>query len=301
MQARELAGFFRALGHRVIETESCFWYNPSPFLFRTLPVHRLVNPSAAEIAKVLMLGPTLALRYPKTADKRGSVGGMYVCFRRDYDIESLPPNARSHTRRGLARCRIEKVDFDYLAQHGHALTEQTTLRQTGKPPRRTQADWERFCAQASRTADVEGWAAFVGDQFAAFIVGMLVEDCYYIYLQKSATELLKFYPNNALMFTLMKLKLACPEVGHVSHGSKPIEASEGLHYFKRSMGFEMLPFAEHLVFNPLLKPVLSWKGDAVVNGLARRHPESLFWRRASKALRMARVQMVYASGTTEGV
>jgi hypothetical protein len=103
------------------------------------------------------------------------------------------------------------------------------------------------------------------------------------------------------MFTLMKLKLACPEVGHVSHGSRPIEASEGLHYFKQSMGFEMQSFTEHLVFNPLLKPVLSWKGDAVVNRLARRHPESLFWRRASKALRMAREQMAYASSTTEVV
>ena len=51
------------------------------------------------------------------------------------------------------------------------------------------------------------------------------------------------------------------------------------------------PYSEQVAFNPLLKPVLMWKGDAVVSRLARRHPDSLFWRRASRALKLAKGEL----------
>jgi len=128
-----------------------------------------------------------------------------------------------------------------------------------------------------------------------------VEDCYYIHLQKSASDLLKYYPNNALLFTVMKNKLACPEVACVSHGPKALAVGKGLAYFKTSMGFEMQPYTDHVVFNPLVKPFLLWKGDAVVNRLVQRYPDNLFWQRASRALRVARGEEVGAeqSGSAE--
>jgi hypothetical protein len=288
MQAYELAQFFKAIGNRVIQTESCYWYNPKPFLFKSLPIHRFVEPSPTELAQVMIKGPAFALRYPKTPDKPGPRGGMYVCSNRDYDFPALSQNVRSRTRRGLARCRIEQIDFDYLAQHGHALTTETTFRQMGTAPSATEEEWKRFCANASSSKDFEAWGAFVEDRLATFIVAMLVEDCYYIHLQKSASDLLKYYPNNALLFTVMKTKLASPEVGYISHGPKALAVGKGLDYFKTSMGFELQPYTDHVVFNPLAKPFLMWKGDAVVHRLVQRYPDSLFWQRASRALRVAR-------------
>jgi len=288
MQASELAQFFRAIGNRIIQTESCYWYNPKPFLFKSLPIHRLVEPSPAEIAQVMIKGPAFAIRYPRTPDKAGPRGGMYVCSNRDYDFPALSQNVRSRIRRGLARCRIQQIDFEYLAQHGHALTAETTLRQMGTAPSATEAEWKLFCENASRSKDFEAWGAFVEDRLATFIVAMLVEDCYYIHLQKSASDLLKYYPNNALLFTVMKATLARPEVGYISHGPKALAVGKGLDYYKTSMGFELQPYTDHVVFNPLVKPLLMWKGDAVVNKLVQRYPDNLFWQRASRALRVAR-------------
>ena len=289
MQASELAHFFSAIGNRVIQTESCYWYDAEPFLFKSLPVHRFVDPSSAEIAHVMIKGPAFALRYPKTPDNAGPRGGMYVCSNRDYDIQTLTSqNVRSKTRRGLARCRIEQIEFSYLAEHGLALTAETTLRQGGTMPSNSESEWHLFCDNAKRSKDFEAWGAFVENRLATFIVGMLVEDCYYIHLQKSASDLLKYYPNNALLFTVMKTKLACPEVAHISHGPKALAVGKGLDYFKTSMGFEMQPYTDHVVFNPLVKPFLMWKGDAVVNKLVQRYPDNLFWQRASRALRVAR-------------
>jgi hypothetical protein len=288
MQASELAQFFRAIGNRIIQTESCYWYNPKPFLFKSLPIHRFVDPSPTELAQVMIKGPAFALRYPKTPDQPGPRGGMYVCSNRDYDFPALSQNVRSRTRRGLARCRIEQIDFDYLAREGHALTTETTFRQMGTAPSATEEEWKLFCAHASRSKDFEAWGAFVEDRLATFIVAMLVEDCYYIHLQKSASDLLKYYPNNALLFTVMKTKLASPEVGYISHGPKALAVGKGLDYFKTSMGFELQPYTDHVVFNPLVKPFLMWKGDAVVDRLVQRYPHNLFWQRAARALRVAR-------------
>jgi hypothetical protein len=160
----------------------------------------------------------------------------------------------------------------------------------GALPSSTETEWHQFCAIASGLPDFEAWGAFVEDRLATFIVAMLVEDCYYIHLQKSASDLLKYYPNNALLFTVMKTKFACPAVRFISHGPKALAVGKGLVYYKTSMGFALEPFTDQVVFNPLIKPLLMWKGDSVVNRLSRRYPDNLFWQRASRALRVARGQ-----------
>jgi hypothetical protein len=210
---------------------------------------------------------------------------MYICSRRDYDFHSLSANARSHTRRGLARCIIERIGFDRLARDGFGLIEDTTLRQTGGRPSTTPAQWGRFCAIAARTPDVEAWGAIAEDKLAAFIVGMLIGDCFYLHLQKSSSALLKHYPNNALMFELTRMKLAAG-AAQVSHGQIALAASAGLDTFKRSMGFEVRPFKERVAFNPLLKRTL-WLGRGIAGRLGRRYPENLFLRRVSKSLDLA--------------
>jgi hypothetical protein len=286
MRETQMADFFRCLGHKIVQTNSCFWYSSHRFLYKNLPIHRCVDPSQSELAKVMIRGAALAIRYPGPPGDARPDGGIYVCADPNYEFASLSANARSHTRRGLARCTVERMDFKDLAVRAYPLIKETNLRQTGKQPNRSEAHWKSFCDLARRWPDLEAWGAFVDGELAAFIVAMLAEDCYYIHLQKSASALLKHYSNNALLFTVMKAALARPEVGYVSNGQIALAAKEGLFHFKTSMGFEIHPFKEQVVFNPLIKPGL-WAGKAVTSRLARIAPESLFWRRASRALDLA--------------
>jgi hypothetical protein len=211
---------------------------------------------------------------------------MYICARRDYDIDSLSANVRSNTRRGLARCSIRPIDFEYLAGHGFALVQDTTLRQTGNRPSITPAGWKQFCGAAARTADIDAWGAFANDRFAAFLVGIQIGDCYYIHVQKSASATLKYYPNNALTFTVLRAKLSRSPAAYVSHGQVALAAREGLFRFKCSMGFEIRPFKERVIFNPLVKTALRL-GYGLAGALERRNPGNLFWRRVSKSLELA--------------
>jgi len=281
-----MADFFRSLGHKVVQTKSCFWYSSHPFLYKNLPIHRSVDPSPSELAKVMIRGAALAIRYPGTPGDAIPDGGMYICSDPNYEFASLSANARSHTRRGLARCTVEQMDFKDLAVRAYPLITETNLRQTGKRPHRSESQWKSFCDLAAGWSGLEAWGAFVDGQLAAFIVAMLAEDCYYLHLQKSASAQLKHYSNNALLFTVMKTALARPEVGFVANGQIALAAKEGLFHFKTSMGFEIHPFKEQMIFNPLIRPGL-WVGKAVTSRVTRTHPQSLFWRRASKALELA--------------
>jgi len=286
MTEYQMAEFFRALGHQIVKTESCFWYSSQRFFFKNLPIHPNVDPSRAELAKVMLRGAALVVRYPGTPGEVAADGGIYACADRNYDFASLTANARSHTRRGLARNTVEQVDFKDLAVRAYPLIQETNVRQTGKQSNRSEAHWKSFCDLSSRWPGLEAWAAFVDGELAAFIVAMLAEDCYYIHLQKSASSLLKHYSNNALLFTVMKCALSRPNVGWVSNGQIALAAKEGLYHFKTSMGFQIHPFKEQVVFNPVIRPGL-WAGRAMTSRLAKINPENLFWRRASRALELA--------------
>ena len=66
MTEQQMAEFFRSLGHQIVQTESCIWYSSQRFLFKNLPIHRNVDPSRAELAKVMFRGAALVVRYPGT-------------------------------------------------------------------------------------------------------------------------------------------------------------------------------------------------------------------------------------------
>ncbi|MGH7907374.1 MAG: hypothetical protein ACREP6_12185 [Candidatus Binataceae bacterium] len=287
MRTSELGLFFQSLGHRVVQTRNSFWYRTHDFLYKPVVDH-IFDPSTDELMKVLMTGPALAVRYSGFPGHDSPDGALYICSDTDYGLSSLSANARSHTRRGLRRCAVEELDFRYLARHGHALTQETNLRQTGKFSSTTQEQWERYCRLASSTEGFEAWGAFVDLRLAAFVVAILVEGCFYIHLQKSCTELHKHYPNNALLFTVVKSAIIRPEVDYILHSGTPLTINEGLHHFKLSMGFRLRPYKEQIIFNPLVRPIINRPVSMMVDRLARRYPRNPFWRQASRALHIGR-------------
>lgn len=287
MNAAQFADFWRIQGHKVIETKSCYWYNPQPLFFMSLPYHRLVTPPRRELASVLLRGPSVAIRFPSVLDGTGKEGGLFICSDRNYDLSSLYQKARNQTRRGLENCTVERIDLAYLAEHGHVLNVETFFRQGRDPQTITEQQWRHYCKAASEIPDFEAWGAFVEGHLAAFMVAALVEGWFSILHQSCASKYLRYYPNNALVFNVTKLKLSHPEVAYVSYGLKSLEDTSGLDHFKLRMGFEFKPFKECVVFNPVLRPLLQAGGRKVVEWMAHRNPDSDLWRKAAKALRLA--------------
>src|SRR5713226_7127594 len=90
MRENQMADFFRSLGHKIVQTRSCFWYSSHRFLYKNLPIHRNVDPSESELAKVMLRGTALAIRYPGTPGEASPDGGIYVCADRNMTSRRSP-------------------------------------------------------------------------------------------------------------------------------------------------------------------------------------------------------------------
>ena len=290
MNAGQFAEFWRMQGCSVVETESCFWYRVRPMVFLSLPHHRALRPKRGELASVFRKARCAMIRFPMLSSGLPSsnlVGaGVFVCAHPNYGLASLEAKARNQTRRGLERCTIEQVDFGYLARHGESLNAETRVRQ-GRHLSVKPSQWARYCEAANRTAGFESWGAFVDGRLASFMVLALVEDHCTILHQASASAYLKFYPNNALVFSMTKRKLAAREVGCVSYGLKSIEMTEGLDRFKHNMGFRLRPMAERVLLHPLARRVWIDAARKAIQWMMHRRPGDDFLGKASASLSFA--------------
>jgi hypothetical protein len=281
-------GFLRALGHRVVQTRSAYWYDASRFFFLSAPAHRIYQPGGDELRAVLRHWPCLGVRFAAPLDGGGKLSYQIMCDDRAYGLGALSANVRSKVRRGLKRCTVAPTPLAVLAGAGQTAHEDT-LRRQGRAGVLAQAGWERFWAAAAATPGVEGWGAWAGDVLAAFLVTVTFEESVEFLLARSRTDELGSYPNNALIFAVTEEMLVRRGVPLITFGLESLEAVGPLDEFKFSMGFRRRPLRQRVVFHPLLRALL--RRDAVRalarRWTARRGRRAVFWRKAAGLLRFA--------------
>lgn len=280
--------FLRALGHRVVQTSSGYWYDASRWFYLAAPPHRLYDPSDAELRRLLRRPLCLGARFAAPLSGPGKVSYQIVCDNPEYDLDGLSANVRSKVRRGLKRTRIEPVPFAVAAVAGRQAHEDTVARQ-GRDGVLAGAQWERFWAAAAATPGMEAWGAWVGEVLAAFLVAVRFEDGVDFLLARSRNDELNAYPNNALIFEVAHEMLAHQKVPEITFGLEALEPVGPLDQFKFSMGFRPRPLRQRVVFHPVLHALL--RSGAVRNGFrrwaGRQGAEHVFWRKAAGLLRFA--------------
>ena len=282
------AHFLAGTGHRILRGAGTYWYDASPRFFLSLPSHQLLVPSADALRALLRNQPCAGLRFPAPLDGPGKLSYQIVCDTPDYGIESLGANSRSKVRRGLRRCEVRPVTFGTIAAQGLAADRDTLLRQ-GRAVRLDGAAWQGFWSAAEATAGMEGWAAYVGGEMAAFLVSMQFDDSAEFFLARSRSDCLVAYPNNALIFEAARTMLVERRLRQVTFGLESLEPVGPLDQFKFGMGFRPAPLRQRVVFHPVLRRLLQPRG---VRALVCRHAAARgrgagFWRKALGLVRFA--------------
>ncbi len=282
------AGFLAAIGHRVVHWRLGHWYDASRGFFLSLPSHRLLDPQPADLRAVWRGQLCLGVRFPAPLDGPGKVSYQIVCDTRDYAIERLGANARSKVRRGLRRCNVAPVPFAEIAARGRGADRDTLARQ-GRAVRLEGDRWERYWRAAAATPGMEGWGAFVGDELAAFLVTVQLEDCVEFLVARSRSDRLDAYPNNALIFHVAEEMLVQRRVRQITFGLESLEPVGPLDQFKFSMGFRAQPLRQRVVFHPLVRNVVAQRGvrRVLYRWADREGNHSGFWRKAAGLLRFA--------------
>lgn len=288
IDAAAYADFLRALGHRVVQTRSAYWYDAKRFFFLSAPPHRLYEPAEDELRSVLRRLPCLGVRFASPMEAAGKPSYQIVCDNPGYGIEALSGNVRSKVRRGLKRCEVAPAPLSVIATAGKRAHEDTVARQ-GRDGVLAGSRWDQFFAAAAATPGFEGWAAWTGDALAAFLVTVTFEDSVEFLLARSCSDQLGAYPNNALLFRVTQEMLVQRQVREITFGLESLEPVGPLDQFKFSMGFHARPLRQRVVFHPVVRALLR---HAVVRAVVRRWTErhgaeAVFWRKAAGLLRFA--------------
>lgn len=285
MNAEVFAEWLRRQGHKVLRSESSYWFNAGPGVFQAFPYHWLIRPGAEEISRLMMSHRMVALRFSTPLDHPGGKVSYHVVLQKPYDLAALKAQARNGVKSGLKHFRIEQVAFERLATEGWAL-QQDTLRRQGRLRSMDREGWARLCRAAEGLPGFEAWAALAADgQLAAGIIVCRMDDWCCIPYSFSLSSFLGQHPNNALFFTVSRELLERDGVSGIFFTVQSLDAPVQVDEFKFRMGLQPKVVCQQVAFAPPFRPFANPLAHAVIRWLYRRFPASPSLAKAEGILR----------------
>jgi hypothetical protein len=280
MNIQNFAEFLTKAGYRVIETPSCKWYQASRFVYLSIPPDLFIDPPEEELNQLFREHRILGVKFCTTAD-RGKEGALYTLRDKEYDIQSLHIKQRPYVRKGLKRCELKQIDFDYLEKHGMPLNLDTLGRQGRKDPHFQDPKlWSLLCQAGASTDGAGVWGSFVEGNLAAYMIYFIVDGTCHLLHEMSLSQYKKSYPNHAIQFTSMKEMILRDDVRCVSGGFASFLEIESLDRYKRYAGYQKESVQYAVVLRPSARRLLLSRPFGLAIELAHRFRWSrdLAWR-----------------------
>lgn len=237
-------------------TAGTFWVRYESIAMMRIPVFCLDSPGPGEIRRILWYGPAALASYQLSPDELHPANAeLYVCADPAYSLEKLSPAVRRNIRRGFQELRIKPLDAQKLMAHG-AQTFRDTLRRNGLGDS-TPEEFRKRIALGARCPGRVFLGAWSGDQLAGYLSILEVDDWVEIRNSFSTNALLRFRPNDVLVFSALSYYLRKKGRRLVTFGLSSIQADSnrnGLHLFKTKLGFEAQPVHRVFVLHPFLQP-----------------------------------------------
>ena len=253
-EEENITTFFNELGCRVIQLEGGIWHSNGARIFQPLLMKGPIEVSTSD-KKLLWDEGSLFLRYPAAVDDIGIPSYIYLVDDKNYDLDSLHGNQRKETRRSLRKCKVERIEIDYLIKNGLDLISDTYARQGRNLDEWGLNWWKRNFELSAKNPLFEAWGAFVGKELGAFRIDFTYRGGFYGDVLFNRTSLLKYQVMNALMFVSTREVIRRPEIDHVSYG---IRATFGdtlsLNRFKESIGYRRIDIVEKIEIATIIRP-----------------------------------------------
>lgn len=282
--------FYELLGHKIVQSESGWWYEVQPGVLLAFPYYKLIEPNEDELNALMREHKLKAIRYPTTLNAFGFLSTSPINMNPDYDLSCQHQKARNQTRRGLEACVVEEIDFNHLAENGLALNQDTSQRQ-GLESRYADTDyWQKYCQAARETAGVSAWGAFVEGQLSAFLIAIEVNDWVEWVVNHSSTALRKKYPNNALVFQAAQHFFQKKGCKGICYGLGSLESTPTLDRFKQRMGWTLKPMKQRLIFSKKMRYALLPAQEPCLKMLDRIFPQNYKVRKLTAMIHRYRQQ-----------
>jgi hypothetical protein len=241
-----------------------FWVRYEIGAMVRMPEVHLEPPAISEIRQVLWQGRVAVVSYLLEPDQRHSSNGwLYVCRDQSYSLEKLSKAGRRDVRRAQRSLGIKFMNWPTLLEHGFEAFRQTRTR-VGLSDGILNNFRRRF-EFFSRNPAHHVIGAWKGDLLVAFMTLIVVDDRVEIEGSFSTDDHRSLCPNDGLVHHVLDHFLVQRGFHVVDYGLSSIQeenGAQGLHAFKKKMGFETQPvhrvFVLHPVLRPFANPITLW-------------------------------------------
>ena len=233
-----------AVGRRIHLHDGVWWEQVCPFYCKPAWVYKAVEPGSARPSRARSL---LGFSHQTVNDgKANRLLPLMVLDRSGldgFDLGKLSANLRSKVRRGLRRCEVRPLTvIDSLLERMREINILQAERQEAHfgaetPVHRYTKEADAWRAQIRREFTLEGrewWGAFVEGQLAAYLRTLQVEDTRVIQQTKADPAFYRYYPMDALYFTVLSQAAADPGCRRIINGRPQ---HESLNHYKEQFFF----------------------------------------------------------------
>jgi hypothetical protein len=257
-----LAGFYAALGRRMIVKDEVLWFDCGAF--STMSVLTTVPTGIAdrEVRGILCRTRKLAAVY-RVAAAAGLEVPMFMLRDKDYGPANLQRQFRQHVERASSFLEARECSWEEWETRALDCDWQTIARQGGSPKPGVGLlcpEVRRRIAEAGRAVPrLRIHACFHGKEIAAYLIHVSFGGmCEGLLANRVDSEIDSptRHASHLLYFSFAKAAISDPDIQSVCVGRQSIPAKETLTRFKRHAGF--LPEPCHLRFrlHPVLAPFL---------------------------------------------
>jgi hypothetical protein len=268
-----------------------FWVEYQYGIMIRIPKFHLAPPTPNEIRQVLWRRWAMAVSYLLEPDEHHPANTwLYICTDRAYVLDKLSSSRRRNVRLGFKELRIAPLTSEQLLAHG-AQAFCDTCRRVGLSGG-TPEGFRQFVTVSTSLQEHVFLGAWKDNQLAAFLSILEVDDWVDIQGTYSMDALLRYKPNDTLIYSALFHYLVELRYRLVFNGISSVwveSNAAGLHEFKTKMGFEARPVYRAFVPHPLLQPLVNRLTLWGVNTALR-------FRSESRRLRKARGILAYQLG-----
>lgn len=255
MTPQYYAAFLERMGHTIRESNGVYWFDVFSRAWICFPLETKLNPANVDLSKIMDHRGVMA-RFCCPIDDGVSSFRQVVAVK-DYCLSSLDPKARNKTRQGLEYCSCGPEDARQFAKDGIELHSQTLRRQGRKVSDGYESYWRKYFDAVAECPAATVWAARYKGSLASFLISFRIGHVENICIVRSSEELLKYRPNNAMLFTFLQQALNRPETTEVCIGLQSLQSGmNSLDSFKRGMGFEERPIGQRIELRSTLGVVV---------------------------------------------
>lgn len=245
MPPQYYAAFLERMGHEIRESNGVYWFDIFSRAWICFPLESELNPATVDLSQIMDHRGVIARFCCPVQD--GVSSFRQIVTDKDYSLSSLGPKARNKTRQGLESCTCGPENARELASDGIELHSQTLRRQGRKVSDGYESYWRKYFDAVEDCPAATVWAARYKGVLASFLISFHIGTVENICIVRSNEELLKFRPNNAMLFTFLQQALNRPETTEVCIGLQSLQAGmNSLDMFKGGMGFKERPIGQRI-------------------------------------------------------